>query len=147
MKRIPELRSLSEDHHHGLVLARRARRGATGGEGLDAATVWVEVRRRFEEELEPHFRIEETYLAPPLEALGELQLVQRLHEEHTRLRQLALGLEERTSKELDRFGLLLEKHIRFEEREFFQVAQECLDEKALKAVEEACRRLKQQSSE
>jgi hypothetical protein len=30
MKRTPELRTLSEDHHHGLVHARRLRRVAEG---------------------------------------------------------------------------------------------------------------------
>jgi hypothetical protein len=30
MKRIPQLRDLSEDHHHGLVLARKARQAAAG---------------------------------------------------------------------------------------------------------------------
>lgn len=32
MKRTPELRALSEDHHHGLVHARRLRRAAEGDE-------------------------------------------------------------------------------------------------------------------
>jgi hypothetical protein len=32
MKRAPELRTLSEDHHHGLVHARRLRRAAEGDE-------------------------------------------------------------------------------------------------------------------
>jgi hypothetical protein len=33
MKRTPELRTLSEDHHYGLVHARRLRRAAEGDEG------------------------------------------------------------------------------------------------------------------
>src|SRR5215211_1374940 len=36
MKRTPELRTLSEDHHHGLVHARRLRR-ATEADEVDAA--------------------------------------------------------------------------------------------------------------
>ena len=32
MKRMPELRTLSEDHHHGLVQARQLRRAAEGDE-------------------------------------------------------------------------------------------------------------------
>jgi len=36
MKRTPELRTLSEDHHHGLVQARRLRRVAEGDETTSA---------------------------------------------------------------------------------------------------------------
>lgn len=36
MKRTPELRTLSEDHHHGLVHARRLRRVAEGDEPYPA---------------------------------------------------------------------------------------------------------------
>jgi hypothetical protein len=38
MKRVAELKGLSEDHHHGLVHARRLRRAASGeGEVLAEA--------------------------------------------------------------------------------------------------------------
>ena len=36
MKRTPELRTLSEDHHHGLVQARRLRRAAEADEAEPA---------------------------------------------------------------------------------------------------------------
>ncbi len=36
MKRTSELRTLSEDHHHGLVHARRLRRAADGDEAHPA---------------------------------------------------------------------------------------------------------------
>ena len=36
MKRTPELRTLSEDHHHGLVHARRLRTAAEGDEAHPA---------------------------------------------------------------------------------------------------------------
>lgn len=55
LKRIPELRKLSEDHHHGLVLARRARLAGDGDEDFSAAHVWEEIERKFQNELEPHF--------------------------------------------------------------------------------------------
>jgi hypothetical protein len=39
MKRTPELRSLSEDHHHGLVHARRLRMATEAGEADSAESV------------------------------------------------------------------------------------------------------------
>ena len=38
MKRTPELRTLSEDHHHGLVHALRLRRAAEGDQAYPADT-------------------------------------------------------------------------------------------------------------
>ncbi len=75
MKRIPEFRKLSEDHHHGLVLARRAYLTGIGTKGFSVPSVWEEVERRFRYELEPHFKIEEEYLVPPLEEIGEIELI------------------------------------------------------------------------
>lgn len=137
MKRIPELRGLSEDHHHALVLARRARRAAAGQARLSPEDAWAEVERRFQVELEPHFRIEERFLAPALEALGEVQLVRRLDDEHRALRAAVDGA--RTAAGLERFGELLEEHIRWEERELFETAQQRLGAEALAAVAQACR--------
>lgn len=136
MKRAPELRALSEDHHHGLVLARKAKlAGADEGSAVDAA--WAEVEARFEEALEPHFRIEETLLAPPLAAAGERALVERLLAEHAVLRACVAPGAPRTALALVRFGDLLEAHIRFEERELFETAQTRLDAATLRAIAEA----------
>ena len=49
---------------------------------------WQEIRQRFHTELEPHFQIEEEFLAPPLLKRGESSLVQRLEQDHARLRAL-----------------------------------------------------------
>ena len=122
MKRVPELRDLSQDHHHGLVLARRARQAAAGEEGHEPSAVWLEVEARFASELEPHFQIEETPI-----------------DEHEPLRACVRTGSGRTAADLRRFGELLEQHIRFEEREPFEVAQERLSPEALRAVARACR--------
>lgn len=136
MKRAPELRALSEDHHHGLVLARKAKlAGGNEGSAVDAA--WAEVEARFEDALEPHFRIEETLLAPPLAAAGERALVERLLAEHAALRAYVAPGAPRTALALVRFGEFLEAHIRFEERELFEAAQRRLDAAALRAIAEA----------
>jgi hemerythrin len=134
MKRIPELRDLSVDHHHGLLLARMAKLVASGQEAKPLPEMWKEVEERFRLELEPHFRVEEEVIAPALESHGEHQLVQRLLREHAALRRLARPGGERTAASLAAFGELLENHIRFEEREMFEVTQAVLSADQLKAI-------------
>lgn len=138
MKRVPGLRDLSEDHHLGLVLARTARKAAAGKGGLSVVEVWAEVAATFTAELEPHFRIEESFLAPALERVGESALAQRLLDEHAALREFLIPERDRTATELARFGELLDKHIRFEERELFEVAQDKLSDDELSRVANAC---------
>jgi hypothetical protein len=137
MKRAQALRKLSEDHHHGLVLARRARLAAEDGGSFTTEEMWKEIEIRFREDLEPHFQVEEKHLAPPLGALGEDRLVTRLEREHRELRVSIRKGDDRSPETLKRFGELLEAHIRFEERELFQAAQERLSEEDLRAVEAA----------
>jgi hemerythrin-like domain-containing protein len=114
MKRDARLQGLSSEHHQGLVLARRAANGE-----LDAAAV----RRRFDAELAPHFQVEEEALLPALEEVGEAALAARTRREHAELRgHLAAGERGETGR-LAEFGALLERHIRFEERELFPAAE------------------------
>ena len=139
MKRRPELRDLSEDHHHGLVLARNARRAASGNASLSVDAAWTEVEVQFAAELAPHFEIEELLIAPGLELAGESELTQRLFEEHQTLRDCVRPGSGRTAADLDRFGELLEAHIRWEERELFEMAERRLTGEALAAIVDACR--------
>lgn len=118
MKRCPALRNLSNEHHQGLVLSKRAKRAA-GTE--DAQRVWQEIRDRFAAELEPHFRAEETGLLPALERVGQAGLVRQTLAEHTELRRL---IGENSALAMTGFAELLERHIRFEERELFETAQQ-----------------------
>lgn len=139
MKRLPELRDLSEDHHHGLVLARRAKQAACGEGGLVVNDVWIEVEMQFKTELAPHFLVEETLIVPSLERAGESALTARLLDEHRAIRECVRPENGRTPAALNRFGELLENHIRFEERELFEVAQNRLNSQELGAIAEACR--------
>lgn len=136
MKRFPELRRLSDDHHQGLVLARRARQTAAGTGGHSVEGVWAEVARRFRAEFEPHFRVEETTLAPALSAAGEAELVAKLHADHAALRALVAAQAGRDG--LKEFGDRMEQHIRFEERELFEAAQAKLSPEVLSKIREAC---------
>lgn len=119
MKRSPGLRDLSSEHHTGLVLARRVVQAATDDE---VAHAWGELVERFETELEPHFRLEETQLLPALAQAGDMAIVQRTLDEHAQLRALIYDLPHDAAS-LRAFAKLLQAHIRFEERELFATAQ------------------------
>lgn len=137
MKRASELQALSKDHHRGLVLAKKAKR-AVGEGSASVYEVWAEIELRFKAELERHFQIEESLIAENLKSLGELQVVKRLYKEHDALRQFFVPGRGRTPADLQSFGELLEKHIRFEERELFEVAQNILNSDVLSKIEQAC---------
>lgn len=139
MKRSPELRDLSEDHHYGLVLARKAMRAAVGEGALSLEEAWTMVEEKFADELEPHFQVEERALVPLLEQHGEEKLTERLRVEHAALRRFLAPGQARTAEELEGFGKLLEKHIRFEEREVFVFAQAKLSKEELSTVRQARR--------
>ena len=133
MKRVAALRQLSDDHHQGLVLALKAKKAAAGKDALSVDAIWADVTQRFSAELEPHFQIEEQFLAPALLDAGETQLIQRLEQEHAALRAL-LTSSDRSATSLEVFGRMLEQHIRFEERELFETAQRLLSSGALDTI-------------
>jgi hemerythrin len=136
VKRIEELRALSDDHHTALVLARRCQKAAQGGSTLSVETVWQDVLTAFSGQLEPHFQIEESFLLPALDGLEEFELSARIRDDHARLRTLR-DTTPITENLVEEFGRLLESHVRFEEREVFETTQDRLPEAALRAISEA----------
>jgi hypothetical protein len=127
MRRDPNLRQLSRDHHTGLVLAKRTRElAAADATRRDAA--WTEAQARFADALEPHFQLEEQGLLPALRAAGEDALVERTLAEHAELRRLIRGP---AATVAERFAEALTAHIRFEEATLFETAQRVLDRRVL----------------
>jgi hemerythrin-like domain-containing protein len=131
MQRIEPLRRLSSEHHSGLVIARRARELA--GKAPDArAAAWADLRQRFADELEPHFKLEERGLLPALQAAGEGLLVERTLAEHLRMRAM---IDAGGPENLAAFAEALADHIRFEEKELFETAQRVLGAEALERIQ------------
>jgi hemerythrin-like domain-containing protein len=130
MKRDERLRGLSSEHHHALTLARSLERQVGDGRLAIAA---AELARRFEVELEPHFRIEEELLLPALRQAGEVALVERTESDHQALRAHAAAARAGQTDGLLRFAQLLTEHVRFEERALFPRC-EALDGTVLDAV-------------
>lgn len=136
MKRDPRLVGLSREHHHALVLAVHLNKALGGGDPGAAAR---ELARRFDAEIEPHFRVEEEILLPALQALGgaACELVRRAEQDHAWLRagaaRAAAGATDRIGAWADR----LAAHVRFEERELFEHAQQHLPPDVLDALARA----------
>ena len=132
MKRSQALIPLSRQHHAVLGLARRA----------VAASRHVSLMRElavalpdlFARQLNPRFRIEELLLLPPLRDAGEHARAARILEEHRQLRALAHATGRGDPASLESFGLLLEAHVWFEERELFPLAEAILPASALAAI-------------
>ena len=131
MKRHRALVSLSHDHHHALVQARRLARSAAGDEAvrLEAAGDFLAF---YASDTIPHFREEEELLFPLVVDRGgdADELLARVLLEHQRIHALAERLREAQAGGradagvMQELGELLNAHVRLEERELFPLIEE-----------------------
>ncbi len=133
MKRHAALLGLSRDHHLALVIANRAKRASGEADGPSQGPA-SEIAGTFYREIEPHFQTEENGLLPALEKAGQSRLVTQTLAEHKMLRELAGLLEKGGIDMLHRFGELLDRHVRFEERELFPMTESVLTEEELDGI-------------
>lgn len=113
IKRSKELQPLSREHHQGLLLSWKIRKGLDNGtppEKIMEYAAWF-----YREHLVPHFEVEEKLLFPILG--NEHPLIVRALEEHHQL--TALFGSEASAELLRKIETELENHIRFEERILF----------------------------
>lgn len=143
LRRHAGLAPLSRDHHHILILAQLLKENAPVYRGLPDTTAG---KRTYaltfhHNSLQGHLHREEETLLPmitgrsaTLDALG-----QALLEEHRAIEQSFVQLtrcpEEEWGWRMHDLGLLLERHVRREEREWFPAIQEHLTEEELTALE------------
>jgi hemerythrin-like domain-containing protein len=144
LKRSPELRDLSEEHHYGLVAARNLRLAAEG-EGPVSAAVDA-FQEEWQSSIEPHFRSEEEVLLPQFAAVVgmEQKLIARTLAEHAALRSAvqALGQAEEAERRplAAQVAQLLHDHIRFEERVLFPAVEAHLAGSGLQRLGEQLKR-------
>lgn len=123
MKRSPALMPLGHDHHQALEAALRLRRATDADLGAAVERFrefWSEHTRR------RHFEIEEELLLPAL--AGDEQwdgMADRVRREHQQIRAQAESVG--TVKDAHALGRLLNDHVRFEERELFELLESRLD--------------------
>ncbi len=139
MKRSRELRPLSSDHHQALLVAFQLKKGLAGhpeaaGAPKDLPGL-VGLARRFDEQLfRTHAKAEEELLGTGL-APDDLARLRAEPAERTRLLEAARNaraVEQRAH--LSAWADLLDRHVRWEERELFPVAEERLDDAALARI-------------
>ena len=116
IKRSEQLAPLSREHHDGLLFAWKIKQGLenkTSLELLRKYTMWY-----WQHHIKPHFYQEEKILLPYMPEGHGMAL--QLKEEHDHIRELILELDEQADvQSLKTLCDLLNKHIRFEERELF----------------------------
>jgi len=131
IKRHKALRNLSREHHDGLVFALRLQKGVSKKadlQSMEEYATWF-----WENHLLLHFQLEEERLFPMLE--GEYELVSEAIDQHQDLKML-FQIQQKTHADFKRIYELLQKHIRLEERELFNLIQSILSEQQLAIYEE-----------
>jgi hypothetical protein len=129
--RTPELRPLSSEHHHALLVAFQLKKGLAGhGETAGAPKDLpglLNLAKRFEEStFLTHIRAEEELLGPHLSPADAKRLAAE-HKELVRMLQAARqGRPSDARFALTSFADLLERHVRWEERELFPVCEKAL---------------------
>jgi hemerythrin-like domain-containing protein len=136
VKRSRELKPLSSEHQQALLVAFQLRHGLSGhgdsaGAPKDLPGLVALARRYDEAVLAPHTRAEEDLLADHLPAAD----LRRLRSEHAELRRFVADASERNPQEmraaLAQFADLLERHVRWEERELFPALEAAMTGEAL----------------
>ncbi len=121
MKRDKNLETLSWEHHDGLVVALRVKKGLE--RAADHGEIARYVLHIWDTLLVGHFRQEEATLVEPLQKSEEgRQLAERFLREHEQFRDLVEKVrreETDLNHHLEAFAELLTNHIRFEEKEVF----------------------------
>jgi len=137
MLRDPALIPLSQQHHNGLALCVLTER-ALAADRSEAAVRRLATKAidRYEIELTNHFAIEEQVLFPLIEReLSPMPIIAELIADHRALERMIFEMRSAPSVELiERFCDLLRRHIRREENELFQDAQQRLPAELLAAA-------------
>ena len=141
MKRHPALHSLSHDHHQGLILAQQLKKHAPQYKGMSSTPDGKKeyTISFYNTELKEHFENEEKILFPAV--LGKDKNIDRMIleiiNEHRKMELYILDLQNPGEIEdtLDKLGMLLEQHIRKEERELFPAIENILTESELSRLE------------
>lgn len=142
IKRNKSLVALSKEHHFGLLASWKIRRGFD---------LKVEPKRMadfvtylWETHLSAHFIAEELAIFNVIKHI----LIDEALQQHVELRSLVkLISAEGTPEQLTNFADLLEKHIRFEERQVFKMLQQELPEEKLNDIGEKLDELHNESFE
>lgn len=130
IKRNENLKAISREHHHGLLLSWKIRNGLK--KQIDPLRIEKYVDWFYKEHLLPHFEIEEKYIFPILNKDNDL--VKKALADHRRLIRV-IESETDILKKLTTVEEELESHIRFEERVLFNEVQEVASKEQLELIQ------------
>ena len=118
-----QLQPLSQEHDEGFLFVQEVRQGLLNDTSI--IKLQKHVRWFWKQHVRPHFFQEEKILLPYLPA--DHPLAKKLKDDHTEIRELMLSID-RDADRYDLTGLinLIERHIQWEEREFFQYLESTL---------------------
>ena len=143
MPRHLSLIPLSHDHHEALLIALRLKKGGPTSQhdhlwSTELPKQVHSLKLYFERELLPHFKLEEEILFPAASGIPEVSdLISTLLTHHQQMRKMMGNIstfsdEPALKKEMANFGILLESHVRLEERELFPKLEEAEKERRMK---------------
>ena len=144
MKRDSNIIPLSRDHHYGLLFCWKVRQGINMG--IDPDRIRLYVLDFWKTHLEQHFREEETLLFQDVPD----PLCLRAIEEHRRIHDLVVTIRDGGGWVKTNYTMLadlLDKHIRFEEREVFPFLEQRLTAERLTEVGVQLNRLHEQPAD
>lgn len=146
LKRHPALIPLSQDHHFGLLLGWKIRRGIKKEVETDRILRYLDYF--VNSHLEPHFQLEEKHI---FSFLAKNDLMRKEAEnQHTDLRNTVddlLSGPESPLPLLEKFAEDLDAHIRFEERKLFQHMQVELTAEDLVELEQRVKQIHEKNKE
>lgn len=119
LKRDIHLLHLSHEHHNGLMIVFRIRKGIKNKTGFERIRDYI--LHCWNEDLLPHFNEEEAYVFN-LPSSKELEAVITAKQQHLMIAELIEKLR-KNEDVTEQFANLLDEHIRFEERTVFELIQ------------------------
>jgi hypothetical protein len=129
IKRAEYLKTLSREHHHGLLLCWKIKTGFSKGVSIDRMKLYLDWF--FKNHLQPHFEIEEKYIFPILG--NENILIKQAIEEHKLITSLFCNTSQ-IETSIRQIQVDLEKHIRFEERVLFNEIQKMASSENMETI-------------
>ncbi len=141
MERDARLIRLSREHHHALVMSLRIERELPAAGISEMAALYSDLLRFWSAGLLPHFHAENECMLARIAKRDDpgLQHAGRLQRDHREMEDLVEDMRaSRTPDDrrvaLERFGLRLRDHIRWEERELFEWMQRSLSADGMDAI-------------
>jgi hemerythrin-like domain-containing protein len=131
IKRSPQLAPLSREHHDALLFIWKVRQGIkneTPVDKLRSYTLWY-----WKEHTKAHFFQEEKILLPYMPAGNAM--AEQMKKEHDQIRELVLTIDKEADETiLAQLCDLVDKHIRFEERQLFGFLESSLTQDQLNTI-------------